>query len=98
MVFQTIPSRGWCPRAASRRSQPEERTSGLGGGVSVVRQYLQAKLVDEMHLVVSPILLGKGEHLFAGLDLPALGYRPREYVTTPNAMHVVFAREQEERH
>ena len=49
----------------------------LGGGVSTVRQYLQARLVDEMHLAMSPIVLGAGEHLFHGIDLPALGYRPR---------------------
>jgi len=65
----------------------------LGGGVSVVRQYLQARLVDEMHLAMSPIVLGAGEHLFNGIDLPALGYRQREHVTTPHAMHVVFARD-----
>jgi dihydrofolate reductase len=65
----------------------------LGGGVAVVRQYLEAKLVDEMHLAVAPLLLGRGEHLFTGIDLPSLGYQRREYVTTPDAMHVVFVRE-----
>jgi dihydrofolate reductase len=65
----------------------------LGGGVSVVRQYLEAKLVDEMHLAVSPLLLGAGEQLFSGIDLPSLGYQRREYVNTPDAMHVVFARD-----
>jgi dihydrofolate reductase len=65
----------------------------LGGGVALVRQYLEAKLVDEMHLAVAPIVLGAGEALFTGLDLPALGYRRREHVATPDAMHVVFVRE-----
>jgi dihydrofolate reductase len=46
----------------------------LLGGVSTIRQYLEAGLVDEMHIAVSPRLLGGGESLFAGLDLPALGY------------------------
>ena len=46
----------------------------LGGGVSTIRQYLRAGLVDELHLVIAPVLLGAGEHLMAGLDLPALGY------------------------
>jgi dihydrofolate reductase len=46
----------------------------LGGGVSTIRQYLQAGLVDDLHLAVSPVLLGSGEHLFQGLDLRALGY------------------------
>ena len=62
----------------------------VGGGVSTVRQYLEAKLIDELHLAVSPILLGAGEHLLAGLDLPALGYEQAEYVATPAAAHYVL--------
>ena len=46
----------------------------LGGGVSTIRQYLRARLVDELHLVIAPVLLGKGENLLFGLDMPALGY------------------------
>ena len=61
----------------------------LGGGVSTIRQYLEAKLVDEMHLAIAPVLLGKGEHLLHGLDLPALGYQQVEHVPTARAMHVV---------
>lgn len=64
----------------------------LGGGVATLRQYLQAGLVDEMHLAVSPTLLGSGEHLLAGLDLPALGYRRRQWVPSANAVHYVIAR------
>lgn len=64
----------------------------VGGGVSTVRQYLQAGLVDEMHFAISPVLLGSGEHLFAGLDLLKLGYRVSEHITTPNAMHVTLSR------
>jgi dihydrofolate reductase len=64
----------------------------LGGGVATVRQYLQARLVDEMHLAISPRLLGGGEHLFAGLDLVALGYDVAEHVTSNAAMHVVVRR------
>lgn len=62
----------------------------LGGGVATVREYLSAGLVDELHLAVSPVVLGSGEHLFAGLDLPKLGYVPSEHVATPNATHVVL--------
>jgi dihydrofolate reductase len=62
----------------------------LGGGVATVRQYLQAGLVDEMHVAISPILLGSGEHLLAGIDIPALGYQCTEHVTTSNAMHFVL--------
>jgi dihydrofolate reductase len=64
----------------------------VGGGVSTIRQYLQAGLVDEMHLAISPVLLGSGENLFAGLDLPKLGYHCAERVPTPNATHVVITR------
>jgi dihydrofolate reductase len=64
----------------------------LGGGVATIREYLGAGLIDEMHLAISPVLLGKGEHLFAGLDLPRLGYQRSEHVATPNATHVVLTR------
>jgi dihydrofolate reductase len=52
----------------------------LGGGVSTIRQYMQAGLIDELHLAISPVLLGAGEHLLGGLDLPALGYACAEHV------------------
>jgi dihydrofolate reductase len=64
----------------------------IGGGADTIRQYLRAGLVDEMHLAFSPVLLGGGEPLFDGLDLPALGYRVSEHVATPNATHIVFKR------
>ena len=64
----------------------------LGGGVQTVRAYLQAGLVDELHLAISPALLGSGEALFAGIDLPALGYRVSERVAAPHALHVVLTR------
>ena len=65
----------------------------VGGGAATIRQYLQAKLIDSMHLAISPVLLGKGEPLLAGLDLPQLGYRCAEHVATPAAMHVVVTKE-----
>ena len=65
----------------------------LGGGVATIRQYLQAGLVDEMHLVISPVLLGKGEHLLGGLDLRALGYECVEHRAGGRAAaHVVLRR------
>jgi dihydrofolate reductase len=64
----------------------------LGGGVATIRQYLQAELIDEMHVVVSPVLLGSGEHLFGGLNMLALGYRCTEHVTSAKAMHFVLAK------
>jgi dihydrofolate reductase len=64
----------------------------LGGGVATIRDYLRARLIDEIHFAVSPVFLGEGEHLFAGLDLPKLGYERTEYVPTPNATHVVLTK------
>jgi dihydrofolate reductase len=64
----------------------------VGGGASTIRQYLHDGLVDEMHLAVSPVLLGSGEPLLAGFDLPKLGYKRSEYATTPNAMHIVLTK------
>jgi dihydrofolate reductase len=81
--------------AALRRAADAagERDIRLGGGVATIRQYLHAGLIDEMHLAISPTLLGSGEHLLAGLDLPKLGYRCTEHVSTPSVMHVVLARQ-----
>jgi dihydrofolate reductase len=64
----------------------------LGGGVATIRQYLEARLIDELHVAIAPRLLGSGEHLWAGLDLPALGYRCVEHVPSQRATHVVLAR------
>jgi dihydrofolate reductase len=64
----------------------------VGGGVSTIQQYLHAGLIDEMHLAISPVLLGSGEHFFAGIDLPKLGFRRSEHVITPNATHVVLTK------
>ena len=64
----------------------------LGGGVSAIRQYLQAGLVDEMHVAISPVVLGAGEHLLAGLNAPALGYVRTQHVNTANATHFVLAK------
>ena len=64
----------------------------LGGGVATIRQYLRAGLIDEMHLAIAPTLLGSGEHLFANLDIVALGYRCSEHICTAKATHVVLTR------
>ncbi len=60
----------------------------LGGGVSTIRQYLQAGLIDELHLAISPVLLGSGEHLLHGIDTHALGYECEKYVAGERAAHV----------
>jgi len=66
----------------------------IGGGVSTMRQYLEARLIDEMHVAIAPRLLGSGEHLFHALDLTALGYECTTHVPTAAATHVVLTRRQ----
>lgn len=82
--------------AALRRAR--EAAAGkdvrLGGGAATIRQYLRARLVDMMHVAESSVLLGAGESLFAGVDLPALGYRIEEHVATAGATHYVLVREE----
>ena len=60
----------------------------LGGGVATVRQGLEARLVDEMHLALRPVLMGRGEALFQGLDLHALGYEVAETIQGERATHL----------
>jgi dihydrofolate reductase len=64
----------------------------IGGGVSTVRQYLAINAIDEMHLALSPVLLGKGEALLERIDLVAKGFKVTEQVATPRAMHLVLSR------
>jgi dihydrofolate reductase len=83
--------------AATATERAREAAAGrdvrIGGGVATVRQFLQARLLDELHLVVRPVLLGRGEALFAGLDLPALGYTCTRHVAGERAMHVFLERQ-----
>jgi dihydrofolate reductase len=64
----------------------------LGGGVSTIRQYLRARLIDELHLAVRPVLLGSGEHLWGGIDMHALGYECSNSVAGERATHVFLRR------
>ena len=64
----------------------------IGGGADTVRQYLQAGLVDEVHLALSPALLGQGEALLSGIDLTALGFNCTEHVASRHAMHVILSK------
>ena len=66
----------------------------IGGGVSVIRQCLTAGYIDEMHLALSPVLMGEGEHLFSGIDLPGLGFNNAQFVAGENATHVLVTRAQ----
>ena len=65
----------------------------VGGGVNTIQQYLRLGLIDEMHVAISPVLLGAGERLFDGIDLPALGYVCSEHVSSARAMHIVLSKQ-----
>jgi dihydrofolate reductase len=64
----------------------------LGGGVSTIRQYLRARLIDELHLALRPVLLGTGEHLWDGIDVHALGYECANFVSGERASHLILRR------
>ena len=64
----------------------------IGGGVATIRQYLAAGLIDEIHLVISPVLLGRGEHLLAGIDTVGLGYKCTEHASSEHATHLVLTK------
>jgi dihydrofolate reductase len=78
---------------ARAREAAAGREIRIGGGASTIRQYLVARLIDEMHIAVSPVLLGGGEPLLRGIDLLALGYAVAAYMPTEKAAHVVIARQ-----
>jgi len=79
--------------AALQQAQEAARGGDIriGGGVSTIRQYLRAGLVDELHVAISPVLLGTGEHLLHGIDAHALGYECVEHFAGGRAAaHVIL--------
>jgi len=74
------------------RAAAGDKEIRIGGGVSTVRQYLKARLIDEIHLAVAPIFLGSGEHLMADIDLLALGYTCTKWVSSAKATHYIIAK------
>ena len=73
---------------AQARAAAGGRDIRVGGGVATVREYLRPGLIDDLHLAVRPVLLGRGENLFAGIDLPALGYECGQPVEGERATHM----------
>ena len=69
-----------------------DRDVRIGGGAATIREYLRARLIDEMHVAIAPVLLGTGEPLLEGIDLPKLGYQVAEHTPAEGATHVVFTR------
>lgn len=80
--------------AALKRAKEaaKDKDVRIGGGVATIRQYLKAGLIDELHLVCRPIVMGSGENLFAGIDMAGLGYRSSEHEASEYATHVVLRR------
>jgi len=76
----------------ARAAAGEAADVRIGGGAATIRQYLQTRLIDELHIAISPVLLGEGEPLFAGLDLPALGYQVTAHAASEAATHVIVTR------
>jgi dihydrofolate reductase len=76
------------------REAAGERDVRIGGGAQTIRQYLREGLIDELHIAISPVLLGRGEPLFEGLDLRALGYACVDRAATDKATHVVLRRQE----
>ena len=72
----------------------KDRDVRIGGGAATIRQYLRERLIDELHLAVSPILIGSGENLFAGIDMDALVYRCTGHTCTEHVMHVVLTKQE----
>lgn len=77
---------------AQAKAAANGRDVRIGGGISTIRQYLEARLIDEAHIAVSPVLLGRGENLWSDMDLLELGYEQKEYVPTHAAGHYVFGK------
>jgi dihydrofolate reductase len=75
------------------REAAKEKDVRIGGGVATVQQYLRARLIDELHLALPPVIMGSGENLFTGIDMAALGYQCTEHVATEHAMHVVLRKQ-----
>jgi dihydrofolate reductase len=75
------------------REAAKDKDVRIGGGVATVQQYLRARLIDELHLVFRPVLMGAGENLFAGIDMATLAYRCTRQVSTEHAMHVTVTKQ-----
>jgi dihydrofolate reductase len=80
---------------AQARAAAGDRDVRVGGGPATVRQFLHARLIDEMHLVIVPVLLGAGERLFEGIDLPSLGYTCTARAASSRVTHLQISRRDE---
>ena len=93
-IFHFV-TEGIRPALESARQAARGRNIRIGGGVDTIRQYLRESLIDELHIAIAPVLLGRGEALFQGLDLPVLGYRCIDHAGSEAATHVILKRKDE---
>lgn len=77
---------------AQAREAAQGGDVAVGGGVATIRQYLRAGLIDELHLVLVPLLLGAGERLFDNVDVGPEDYECVERISSPSVIHVRLAR------
>jgi dihydrofolate reductase len=91
-TFHFVPD-GLRSALARAKEAAGDRDVRLGGGISTIRESLREQLVDELHLAVSPVLLGQGEALFDGMNWRALGYRCRDCVAGEKATHVTITKD-----
>lgn len=77
---------------AQARAAAGDKDVRIGGGIATIQQYLKARLIDELHIAIAPIFLGRGESMFAGLDLDALGYEVTEIEAGEAALHLQIGR------
>lgn len=82
------------PEAALKQAREgaEDQDVRIGGGVATIRQHLMAAQIEEMHLAFSPVLLGEGQNLFAGIHLPKFRFKPVQTTAGDEATHVVLKR------
>jgi dihydrofolate reductase len=91
-VFHFV-TEGMAAALARAKDAAQSRDIRIGGGVATIRQYLSAGLIDQMHVVMTPVLLGGGEALFSGINLCSLGYQVAEHVPSAKATHIVLTKE-----
>ena len=76
---------------ADARAASDEKDVGTWGGASIVTQYLQAGLLDQLQLHVIPILLGNGVRLLRELNAAGIELRKTTSIDTPRATHLRFS-------
>ena len=75
---------------AQAREIAGDKGVDIAGGASTVRQALQAGVIDELWIDISPVILGSGESMFAGIT--EFDFKPFEVLHSPLATHIGYRR------